>query len=204
MIRPLRVALGLVLAAAPLLPAAAVAAASPTGAAAGGVPVGVPVGAVVDGGSADDPAAQAAGLFMQSCVRFAANTKGLRQWAAHRHLRRIQPPHDEAFLYGLPGMVFDATATAGRRIKLVVVSEDSGSCSVVVEHAKGVALLHRLDADLKAAGVVFKVTEDGPDAQEKDLRNRAYDAGLDGKHWQMLVSTVADPSGGEAMLTTNP
>ena len=200
MIRPLRVALGLVLAAAPLFPAAAVAAASPTGGAAGGAPVG----AVVDGGSADDPAAQAAGLFMQSCVRFAANTKGLRQWAAHRHLRRIQPPHDEAFLYGLPGMVFDATATAGRPIKLVVVSEDSGSCSVVVEHAKGAAVLRRLDADLKAAGVVFKVTQDGPDAQEKDLRNRAYDAGLDGKHWQMLVSTVSDPAGGEAMLTTNP
>ena len=196
MIRPVRFALGLALVAAPLLPAVALAAAAPAASSAGA--------AVVDGGSADDPAAQAAGLFMQSCVRFAANTKGLRQWAARHHLPRIRPPHDEAFLYGLPGMVFDATATAGRPIKLVVVSEDSGSCSVVVEHAKGVALLHRLDADLKAAGVVFKVTEDGPDAQEKDLRNRAYDAGLDGKHWQMLVSTVADPAGGEAMLTTNP
>ena len=189
MIRPHRFALGLALAAASLVPAAASAATAPIG------------GAVVDGGAPDDPAAQAAGLFMQSCVRFAANTKGLRQWAEHRHLRRVPPPHDEELLAGLPGVVFDATTTAGR---LELVSEDSGSCSVVAEQAKGAAVLHRLDADLRAAGVVFKVTQDGPDAQEKDLHNRAYDAKLDGKHWQMLVSTVVGPDGGMAMLTTNP
>lgn len=200
MIRPIRLALVLALALAPIAPVVAAAADSPGGS--GGQAVNG--GPLLNGGPADDPAAQAAGLFMQSCVRFAANTKGLRAWAEGRHLARILPPHDEAFLYGLPGVAFDATTTAGKRIKLVLVSEDSGSCSVVVQHAKGESLLRRLDADLRAAGVAFKVTEDGPDAQEKDLHNRAYDASLGDRQWQMLVSTVSDPAGGMAMLTTNP
>jgi len=138
---------------------------------------------------------------MQSCVRFAAEPKALRQWATDRQLARVRAPYSDAFLYGLPGVVYDATTAAG---KLVLVSQDSGSCSVVAEDARGVALLHQLDADLKAAGIAYKVTHDGPDAQEKELHNRSYDASLDGRHWLMLVSTVNDPSGGEAMLTTNP
>jgi hypothetical protein len=75
---------------------------------------------------------------------------------------------------------------------------------VVAEHAQGKALLDQLDVDLKSAGIAYKITADGPDSLEKDLHNRAYDASAGGRKWLMLVSTVKDPAGGEAMLTTNP
>ena len=153
------------------------------------------------GAAARDPAAQAAGLFMQSCVRFAAQPGALRRWVASKHLARVPAPYANDFLYGLPGVVYDATTPAG---KLVLVSQDGGSCSVVAENAQGKLLLDRLDADLKSAGIAYKVTADGPDPLEKDLRNRAYDAAAGDRKWLMLVSTVNDPAGGEAMLTTNP
>ncbi|MBW4092508.1 MAG: hypothetical protein HIU82_15585 [Proteobacteria bacterium] len=151
--------------------------------------------------AAHDPAAQAAGLFMQSCVRFAARPKALRVWAASKHLARLPARYANDFLYGLPGRVYDATTPAG---KLVLVSQDGGSCSVVAEHAQGKALLDQLDVDLKSAGIAYKITADGPDSLEKDLHNRAYDASAGNRKWLMLVSTVKDPAGGEAMLTTNP
>ncbi len=150
---------------------------------------------------ARDPAAQAAGLFMQSCVRYAAHPHGLRQWAAGHHLRQVPAPYANSFLYGLAGIVYDASTRAG---KLVLVSQDSGSCSVVADHARGAALLHRLDTDLKSAGITYTITADGPDPQEKSLHNRAYDAAFGTRRWLMLVSTVRNPAGGEAMLTTNP
>ena len=155
----------------------------------------------VQGGGVRDPAAQAAGLFMQSCVRFAAQPKALRHWAAGRQLAQLPGVYANSFLYGLPGRVYDATTPAGR---LVLVSQDGGSCSVVADKANGSALLDRLDADLKAAGVTYKITADGPDPQEKALHNRAYDASLGGRHWLMLISTVGGAAGGVVMLTTNP
>jgi len=158
-------------------------------------------GAAAPAGPARDPAAQAAGLFMQSCVRFAAQPQALRQWVERKQLTQLPAVAANSFLYGLPGRVYDASTSAG---KLVLVSQDGGSCSVVVENANGTTLLERLDADLKAAGVVYKVTSDGPDPQEKALHNRAYDASFGKRHWLMLISTVSEASGGEAMLTTNP
>lgn len=160
-----------------------------------------PPGAADQPAGAHDPAAQAAGLFIQSCVRFAAHPKALRNWAEGKHLTQVPAPYANDFLYGLPGIVYDASTRAG---KLVLVSQDSGSCSVVADDAKGAALLKQLDADLKVAGVTYKITADGPDLQEKELHNRAYDASLGGRQWLMLISTVNDPAGGEAMLTTNP
>jgi hypothetical protein len=152
-------------------------------------------------GSARDPAAQAAGLFMQSCVRFAAQPHALRHWAEGRQLAQLPGVSANSFLYGLPGRVYDATTPAG---KLVLVSQDGGSCSVVADQANGTALLDRLDADLKAAGITYTITADGPDPQEKALHNRAYDASFGGRRWLMLISTVSGAAGGEAMLTTNP
>ncbi|MDE2582991.1 MAG: hypothetical protein KGL52_15260 [Rhodospirillales bacterium] len=175
--------------------AALLAIAVPAARAAGAPPVAGRAGAV------HDPVAEAVGLFVQSCVHFATRPQALQHWAKHQRLMKVAPQYSETFLYGLPGLVYDASTRAG---KLVLVSQDNGSCSVVVENTKGAALLKQLDAQLKAAGVAYTVTADGPDPQEKALHNRAYDASLGKRHWLMLISTVNNPAGGEAILTTNP
>ena len=87
---------------------------------------------------ADEPpnvaAKQVAGLFMQSCVQFAGDRDGLRGWARKTGLNALPAEAQDRFLYGLPGVVFDASNKEG---KFVLVSEDAGSCSTLAEMANG-------------------------------------------------------------------
>ncbi|MGC8475774.1 MAG: NMCC_0638 family (lipo)protein [Acetobacteraceae bacterium] len=147
------------------------------------------------------PAAIASAWFMRSCVRFAAHPKALRRWAAAKHLPKAPAKAAETYLFGLPGQVF-TIPTAAR--PLLLVSEDSGLCSVIGSHVRGPALLDRVNAALTAAGVTFTVTQDGPDPKAKALHDRAYTARKGSAEWLMLVSTVTDPAGGEAILTSTP
>ena len=146
-------------------------------------------------------AQQLAGLFVQSCVHFAGNRQGLRDWAASTHLQRLPAQGENTFLYGLPGMVFDASNADG---KFVLISEDGGSCSAMAEAANGPAVVKDLEQLLRQAKINFDVTGEHDDKAEKALVHREYTASTGDQQWEMLVSTVQDPAGGEAMLTVNP
>ena len=153
---------------------------------------------------ADDPpvvnAKQVAGLFMQSCLTFAGDKNALRDWARKTGLKDLPPNVQDRFLYGLPGVVFDASNKDG---KFVLVSEDGGSCSVVAETASGTGVIADLEQDLNEAKIAFKVTSEKSDAEEKSLARREYLASQGQQQWLLLVSTVKDPAGGQAMLTAN-
>jgi hypothetical protein len=160
--------------------------------------------AVAASARAEDPpvvnAKQVAGLFMQSCVRFAGDKDGLRDWAKKNGLKELPPEVQDQFLYGLPGMVFDASNTDG---KFVLVSEDGGSCSAIAEAASGSSVVADLEQDLNDAKISFKVTLEKNDAEEKELKHREYMATQGDRGWLLLVSTVKDPVGGQVMLTAN-
>ena len=154
-------------------------------------------------GAGDPPdvaAKQVAGLFVQSCVRFADDKDGLRGWAGKTGLKALPAGAQSRFLYGLPGVVFDASNKLG---KFVLVSEDGGSCSVVAEMASGPVVIADLEQDLNEAKISFKVTAEKADAEEKALKHREYRASRGERGWLLLVSTVRDPVGGQAMLTAN-
>ena len=148
-----------------------------------------------------EAATAASRLFMRSCVRFAGQPDALRSWAAGKALTPIVGKPADIYLFGLPGAVYRAIAHAG---DLMLVSQDSGSCSVIAENTPGPALLDQVNAALTAAGISYTVTTDGPDPRAKDLHDRAYEAHQGTRQWLMLVSTAADPAGGEAILTSNP
>jgi hypothetical protein len=160
--------------------------------------------ALISSARADDPqnqaAKQAAGLFMQSCIRFAGDKEGLRDWARKTGLNAVPANVQDRFLYGLPGIVFDASNKVG---KFVLVSEDGGSCSVVAARAKGAGVISDLEQDLNDAKINFKVTAEKADAEEKALKHREYQASQGERKWLLLVSTVKDSDGGQAMLTAN-
>ena len=164
----------------------------------------VGVGMLPCSAKAEDPpnvaAKQVAGLFMQSCIQFAGDKEGLRDWAKKTGLRELPPSAQDRFLYGLPGVVFDASNKDG---KFVLVSEDGGSCSVVTEMANGQGVISDLEKDLNDAKISFKVTAEKPDSEEKSLNHREYQASQGDRGWLLLVSTVKDPMGGQAMLTAN-
>jgi len=135
-------------------------------------------------------AKQAAGLFMQSCIQFAGDKKGLRDWARKNSLKELPTDVQEHFLYGLPGVVFDASTRAG---KFVLLSEDRGSCSVIAEMASGPAVIGSLEQDLNEARITFKVTAEKGDVEEKALKHREYLASQGQREWLLLVSTVKYP-----------
>ena len=153
---------------------------------------------------AEDPpqaaAKQVAGLFMQSCLQFAGDKEGLRDWAKKTGLKRVPADIQDRFLYGLPGMVFDASNKDG---KFVLVSEDGGSCSAIAEMAIGTVVIADLEKDMNDAKITFKVTSEKADTEEKVLHHREYQASQGQREWLLLVSTVKDPAGGQAMLTAN-
>lgn len=79
-------------------------------------------GAVLSGARADDlsssdGAAQVVGLFMQSCIRFAGDPTGLRKWAPTAGIQPLPAKGQQAFLYGLPGEVFDASTKQGKLVR---------------------------------------------------------------------------------------
>ena len=145
-------------------------------------------------------AKQVAGLFMQSCVQFAGDKEGLRSWARKTGLNQLPADVQEHFLYGLPGVVFDASNKDG---KFVLVSEEGGSCSAIAEMANGPGVIADLEQDMNNAKITFKVTSEKSDAEENALKHREYQASQGEREWLLLVSTVKDAVGGQAMLTAN-
>ncbi|MDE2005276.1 MAG: hypothetical protein KGI51_01815 [Rhodospirillales bacterium] len=168
---------------------------------------GVVLAALLLGAAGAPPAANpaltqaASQAFMQSCVRFAGEPQALRGWAGRHGLKPIAGTPAEIYLFGLPGAVFAMPAGTGA---VTLVSQDSGSCSVIAANARGPDLLRSVNAALAAAGIGFTITKDAIDPRAKDLHDRAYEAHRGERHWLMLVSTAVDPAGGEAILTSNP
>ena len=145
-------------------------------------------------------AQQVATLFMQSCLQYAGDRDGLRTWAKQIGLKEMSAEDQDRYLYGLPGVVFDASNQDG---KFVLVSEDGGSCSALAASASGQAVLQDLEQKLHDAEITFKVTAERPDSIETALHHREYVASQGKREWLLLVSIVQDPAGGEAMLTAN-
>jgi hypothetical protein len=151
--------------------------------------------------SGSDTATQAVALFMRHCLQFAGDTTALRNSVKAEGYQEVSAEHADDFLDGLPGAAYDASHGS---LALVLVSQDSGSCSVVADNARGQDVVTNLDATLRAAKIEFTSTDDPPDANTKDLNNREYAASRAQQSWHMLISTVKDPAGGAAMLTMNP
>jgi hypothetical protein len=153
---------------------------------------------------ADNPsdiaAEQVTGLFMQSCVQFAGDKDGLRQWARKVALPELPTAIRDRFLYGLPGVVFDASNKDG---KFVLVSEDGGSCSAIAQLASGTRTVSDLEKDMNDARISFNLTAEKRDSEERLLRHREYTASRGTRSWLLSVSTVEGEVGGQVMLTAN-
>lgn len=154
-----------------------------------------------DGNQGQDNARQVVNLFLKSCIEFQGNRDGLRAWATKSGLPELRDAAADAFLYGLPGAVYDATSKGTR---LVLISEDNGSCSTFAQLVDGPTVLQDLERILIESRVKLTVVGDKPDRKENKLQHREYTASGTKQEWQMLISTVDDPAGGEAMLTANP
>jgi hypothetical protein len=148
-----------------------------------------------------DAAAQVVGLFMQSCVHFVGEPVKLRTWAVRAGIEPLPMGGQQAFLYGLPGEVFDASTKHG---KLVLISENSGACSALAESASGPEVVKMLEQVMQTSHINLTLTHEDDDKSEKTLHHREYTASQGDRQWDMLVSTVKGAAPGEVMLTTSP
>jgi hypothetical protein len=165
----------------------------------GSPPPGSPTRASPAPGSPAD--IQVVGLFMQTCMRFVGNALALRQWAVRSGLQPLPEQGQQEFLYGLPGQVFDASTKDG---KLVLISENGGSCSAMAEAADGRDVVTVLERVMTLSHIDFQMTHEDDDSAERVLHHREYTASEGTRQWQMLISTVKGTAAGEVMLTTNP
>src|SRR6185437_6869755 len=115
-------------------------------------------------------------------------------------LKELPSNVQDRFLYGLPGVVFDASNKDG---KFVLVSEDGGSCSAIAGTTSGPEVISNLEQDMSAAKITYTMTSDKSDAVENNLQHREYQASQGDRQWLLLVSTVKNPEAGQAMLTAN-
>jgi hypothetical protein len=148
-----------------------------------------------------DAVQQMVGLFIQGCLPFAGNPPALRGWANRTGLPSLPEQARETFLHGTPGQVFNGSTADG---KLVLASSDDGQCSVVAEKIAGPAGAEGLEAGFRQAGLAFRLVIERDDAHLTNIHHREYLAAKDGRGWRVLLATVKDAGGGEAMLTAAP
>jgi hypothetical protein len=147
------------------------------------------------------PAQQATGLLIQGCLPFVGHPAALRSWATRAALPPVPEQARLTFLHGAPGQVFDATTPDG---KLVLVSSDDGLCSVVADKLVRQPAIDALEAGFRQAGLTFRLVIERDDAHVPDIHNREYLATRNGQGWRILLATVKDENGGNAMLTAAP
>ncbi|MBN9559823.1 MAG: hypothetical protein J0H14_03720 [Alphaproteobacteria bacterium] len=148
-----------------------------------------------------DEAEQSVGLFMQSCVRFAGDTAGLRRWATETGLKPLPPGGQAAFLQNQPGIAYDATNAEG---KFVMASGEAGSCFVVAEKADATQLTNDLEQALQQAGLAFTAGAETVDPADKNLRSREFRIRKAGHGWRIVLSTGRADSGAHPMLAIAP
>jgi hypothetical protein len=141
------------------------------------------------------------GLAIQGCVEFAGNPPDLRAWAKRNGLPSVPEQARAAFMHGAPGQVFNGSTPDG---KLVLLSSDDGQCSVVADKIVDRAGAEALEAGFRQAGLKFRLVIERDDRHQSGIHHREYLAAKDGRGWRVLLETVKDPDGGEAMLTAAP
>ena len=141
------------------------------------------------------------GLFIQGCMPFVGNALALRAWARRIGLPEVPEQARLAFLHGVPGQVFDATADGA---KLVLVSSDDGLCSAVTDQATETQVADALEAGFHKAGLAYRLVIERDDSHINAIHDREYLASRNRQGWRVLSATVKGDQGGEAMLTGAP
>jgi hypothetical protein len=138
---------------------------------------------------------------MQSCVRFAGDTAGLRRWAGETGLKPLPPGGQAAFLRNQRGIAFDATNAEG---KFVVISGEAGSCSTVAQRADSARLTGDLEQALRQAGLGFTGGAEADDPTDRKLHYREFRVRKADRMWKVVLSTGSADSGAHPMLTILP
>ncbi len=139
-------------------------------------------------GMANPDSGQVAGLFLQSCMKYAGNAARLREWVSAHRLPQLPADQAAAFLGSLgAGEVYGASNASGKH---ALVSYDSGACRVLALSGNASDIQTTLLALLRGQGVTVvpvlaRAKPDGSSSQD------LFEATLGPRHWR--VSITAKP-----------
>lgn len=147
-----------------------------------------------------DGADQVVGLFGATCLHFAGDVAGMRQFLKQQNAPAMPAAARDAFLAGRPGQVFDVSY---QTVKLALVSLDDGACEAVADQADADQVLRVLTQSAQENQVPITPLGVAPDAKPRaGVRQTAYGVTLAGRPMHILVSTAsASP---QAVLTLVP
>lgn len=139
-------------------------------------------------GMADPDSGQVAGLFLQSCMKYAGNAAGLREWVSAHRLPQIPADQAATFLGSLgAGEAYGASNASGKH---ALVSYDSGACRVLALSGDASDIQQTLLALLRGQGVtvVPVLARAKPDSSSSQ---GLFEATFGPRHWR--VSITAKP-----------
>jgi hypothetical protein len=143
---------------------------------------------------------QVVGLFGATCLRFAGDVGGLRNFLKQQKAPEMPQAARDAFLAGRQGDVFDVSY---KTVKLALVSLNDGACEAVVDQADPQQVISVLTQEARQNSV--PLTPLGEQASPKGrpgVQQTAYGLNLDGRMMHILVSTAVAPP--QAVLTLVP
>lgn len=143
------------------------------------------------------------GLFVQTCLKYAANPNALRTWLAQQQAPEMPAQMRDYFLAGRKGMVYDVSY---RAIRLALASADDGSCSAYAETADPGLTLSDLRQALQQGNVAATEQAVPPDTQHPNLQHTNFRVTLEGRPYSVLTTTTPAPQQGQVQvaLTLRP
>jgi hypothetical protein len=147
----------------------------------------VPCTALAQRAVQDKTALQALALFQHTCLPYAGMAGDLRMLAASKQMVPVPAATAAAFLGGEPGMAFWANTPD---VKMVLVSNDSGACRIIMDHGDKTNVEQALQDYFTSLGILpaeidQKVSPDGK------ARQSLWLASFHERSWLISVTTHA-------------
>jgi hypothetical protein len=162
-------------------------------------PAGAPPGQGMPPGAQVNGADQLVGLFGATCLHFAGDTAGLRQFLTQQGAQPMPAQARDAFLAGRPGQVYDVSVP---NVNLALVSLDDGGCEAVVEKANPNEVISQLQQQAIEARTPLTPLGTQGEKAANGVQHFAYSVTANGRAMHILASTAPAPP--QAVITLAP
>ena len=142
---------------------------------------------------------QVVGLFGATCLHFAGDVAGIRNFLGQQGAPQMPAQARDAFLAGRSGQVFDVSF---KDTRLALVSLDDGGCEAVADQADPTQVIDTLQQAARENQLPLQSLGAQPDKQRSGVQHQAFAVTLGGRTMHILVSTAPSPP--QAVLTLAP
>jgi hypothetical protein len=146
-----------------------------------------------------DGTRQVVGLFAMTCIQFAGNAAGLRDFLKERHVPELSDQARAAFVGDHTGIGFDAS---NKITRLAVVSEDNGVCSVFASQGTPARIESLIESVVRGRGLQISQSSG---MEVGAALSHFYDVSVKDHKYKLVISGNSNPVASvQAALTLSP